>query len=315
MVMQTLGKNRNKWLKSSVHGAGLAGALALTSWSAPAQADQFILFDATFDYSWEDANNSSPSKSHYYVNDENFMNLERPENWVSPINYRDGSVHIRVEVLDKPAGDQSVGWALCYIANEGAYGCPYSEYYTAEGVFENDVSMADFWKSGPITWEAGIMQVDLVYTINSSGSGHVHYFPELASATTPTSVRITMVQVSQGDTYDSSILDDPAGTGGADAGTGGALATGGAVATGGVVGSGGLAATGGDAATGGATGGTGTENPTGDGDGDEETDESEPAAGCSLIAGQNSGGSTPVVLLLGGIFLVQRLRRRHALRA
>jgi MYXO-CTERM domain-containing protein len=314
--MQNLGRNRNKWLKFSAQSAGLASAFVLTSLTAPAQADQFILFDATFDYSWEDANNSSPSKSHYYVNDDNFMNLERPDNWVSPTNYRDGSVHIRVEVLDKPAGDQSVGWALCYIANEGAYGCPYSQYYTAEGVFENDVSMADFWKSGPITWEAGIKQVDLVYTINSSGSGHVHNFPELASATTPTSVRITMVQVSQGDTYDSSILEDPAGTGGADAGTGGGPATGGAAATGGmdgVVGSGGATATGGAPATGGATGGAGTENPTGDGD--EEGDDSEAAAGCSLNSGQNSGGSTPLLLIFAGLFGALRLRRRSSLRA
>lgn len=311
--MQNLGRNRNNWLKFSAQGAGLASALVLTSFAAPVQADQFILFDATFDYSWEDANNSSPSKSHYYVNDANFMNLDRPGNWVSPLNYRDGSVHIRVEVLDKPEGDQSVGWALCYIANEGAYGCPYTEYYTAEGIYENDVSMADFWKSGPITWEAGIKQVDLVYTINSSGSGHVHNFPDLASATTPTSVRITMVQVSQGDTYDPSILADPDGTGGADAGTGGA-ATGGDASTGGtdgLVGSGGMAATGGGVATGGATDGTGTE---GNGDSDDGGDDSE-AAGCSLIGGQNSGGNTPLLLALLGLLGASRFRRRRSLQA
>src|SRR5690606_17166583 len=131
----------------------------------------------------------------------------------SPVNYRDGSVHIRVEVLEKPAGGQTVGWALCYIANQGAYGCPYSDYYTEEGVYERDVAMNNFWTSGPITWESGIKQMDLVYTINNSGSGQVHNFPELQNATTPTGVRITMVQVSAGDTYDPSILDDATGTG------------------------------------------------------------------------------------------------------
>src|SRR5690606_567342 len=189
-------RKRSGGCARTLRKCAFTGVAAASLWASPALADQFILFDATFDYTWEDANNSSPSKSHYYVTDGNFMNTERPGNWVSPVNYRDGSVHIRVEVLEKPAGGQTVGWALCDIANQGDFGFPYSDYYTEEGVYERDVAMNNFWTSGPITWESGIKQMDLVYTINNSGSGQVHNFPELQNATTPTGVRITMVQVS-----------------------------------------------------------------------------------------------------------------------
>jgi MYXO-CTERM domain-containing protein len=292
----------------SVGVGGLVCLLSVSTFATPAFADQFVLFDATFDYSWEDANNSTPSKSHYYVNDDNWMNLDRPGDWVSPVNYRDGSVHIRVEVLEKPAGDQEVGWGLCYIANEGAYGCPYSDYYQGVGVYENDVAMSAFWKSGPITWEAGVKQVDLVYTVNNSGSGHVHNFPELAESTAPTSVRITMVQVSEGDTYDPSILgvDEPTGTGGA--GTGGEAgvpASGGGAATGGAagIGTGGESASGGVTATGGAsTGAGGVGNPP------AGSDES---GGCSLVAGEkNADRPGAWLFLMAGLLVARRVQRR-----
>ncbi len=35
--------------------------------SSSCNAEQFVLFDVTFDYTKEDADNSKPSKSHFYV--------------------------------------------------------------------------------------------------------------------------------------------------------------------------------------------------------------------------------------------------------
>ncbi|MDF3068461.1 MAG: hypothetical protein K0R38_4062 [Polyangiaceae bacterium] len=195
-----------------------------------------MLLDATFDYTWDDANDSKPSKSHYYVNEENFLNEARPKNWQSPVDYRNGVVHVRTEVFQKPAGDQKVGWTLCYIANEGEYGCTGSKYYESTGVFENEQKMTDFWQNETIEWDKGIKQMDLVYTINDSGSGHVHYFPELKDKTTPTRVRITLVQVSAGSRYDPSILDAAGGTSGAGGSPSGGADQGGGVASGGAAG-------------------------------------------------------------------------------
>ena len=95
-----------------------------------------MLLDATFDYTWDDAQNAKPNKSHFYVNEKNFLNLQRPKNWLTPVDYRNGTLHVRTEVFKKPAGDQQVGWTLCYIANAGDYGCADTPYYQSTGVFE-----------------------------------------------------------------------------------------------------------------------------------------------------------------------------------
>lgn len=225
----------------------LAAGSLITLSARSSRAEQFVLFDETFTMTWEDAISSTPSKSHHYVKANSGLNPQQPTNWVSPIDYRNGKVHIHLEVLDKPAGGQEQGWALCYVGKAGSYGCPYTDYYTEEGVYDKEVSMTNFYNDDTIDWSKGIAEVDLVYTINNSGSGHVHYFPELKDKTTPTTVRIAMVQVSAGSTYDGSIL--PGGAGGS-GGAGGA-------STGGAAGSGSSGAAAGTSA-GGANGGGGS---------------------------------------------------------
>jgi uncharacterized membrane protein YgcG len=262
------------------------GALAVLGVARSARAEQFVLLDATFDYTWDDAVNSKPSKSHYYVNDENFLNGARPKNWQSPIDYRNGTVHVRAEVLKKPAGDQQVGWTLCYIANAGEYGCADSAYYGATGVFEKDSKMTDFWQNETIEWDQGIKQMDLIYTINDSGSGHVSNFPELKELTTPTRVRITMVQVSAGATYDPSIIDTMSGAGGSGASSGGSGASGGAGgASLGGGGNGGAPETSGGGNGGVASASAGTFANAGS--------TNNTSAGMTAVAGQGTGPSAP----------------------
>jgi hypothetical protein len=182
-----------------------AAALALC-FAARARADQFILIDATFDYTWDDAMNAKPDKSHYYVNEGNFLNKNRPTNWQSPVDYRNGTLHVRAEVFKKPPGTQTTGWTLCYIPNAGGYGCADTDYYTSTGVFERETKMTAWWNNDQLQWDKGIKQVDLIYAINDSGMGHITNYPALKDLTTPTRVRITMVQVSAGAKYDPSII-------------------------------------------------------------------------------------------------------------
>lgn len=227
--------------------SALAAGALLTLSPKLSHAEQFVLFDITFTMTWEDATTSSPSKSHHYVKSNSGLNAERPMNWMTPVNYRDGTVHIYLEVLEKPEGGQSQGWALCYVGG-GGYGCPYTPYYTAKGVYERDVDMHSFYNNAQIDYTK-ISEVDLIYTINDSGSGHVHYFPDLKDKTTPTKVRMAMVQVSQGATYDPSILP---GTGGGVGGSGGAGGMGGAAGAAGMAagGAGGAPASGGSSSGG-----------------------------------------------------------------
>lgn len=177
-----------------------------------ASPNQFVLFDAIFSLTKYDADHSTPSKSHYYIKG-NLINRERPTDWTSPVDFRNGNVHVRVEVLEKPPGDAPTTWSLCYIPNKGqgnGYGCTNTGVYTREGVYEKDVSMTSFWENESIVWTEGVKQMDLVIKDDSGGQGHAHKRSDHEKFF-PTKVRISMVQVAAGAEYDPSWLNtDPA---------------------------------------------------------------------------------------------------------
>jgi hypothetical protein len=168
---------------------------------------QFILFDVEFAYTKEDADNSQPSKSHFYVTHDR-LHPGIPDDWTLPVDYRHGTVHIRLEVLQKPSGSEPTTWTLCYIPNKGqgnGYGCTGTTIYSEAGIYETDVSMTSFWENESIIWSEGIKQMDLVIKDNSGGQGHAHKRPDHEKFF-PTKVRITMVQVAAGASYDPAIL-------------------------------------------------------------------------------------------------------------
>src|SRR6516164_6952329 len=85
-----------RWLFTSTFA--LSGLTLLLA-GATGHAQQFVLFDETFTFTKEDADNSKPSKSHYYVRGK-MLNADRPKDWTTPVDYRNGTVHIRAEVLE-----------------------------------------------------------------------------------------------------------------------------------------------------------------------------------------------------------------------
>lgn len=191
------------------------GCAASATGPAPARADQFVLFDVTFPYTKEDADYSKPSKSHYYLKGDR-LNPDRPKDWTSPVDYRNGTVHIRAEVLEKPAGGEPTTWNLCYIPNKGqknGYGCTSTPVYREKGVYEQDVSMKSFWQNDSIVWSEGIKEMHLVMKDGSGGSGHVHKRTD-PEKFFPTRVRITMIQVAAGSKCDLSLVPPlPSGKG------------------------------------------------------------------------------------------------------
>jgi len=185
----------------------LAAFASLTVASTIGRAQQFVLFDVTFTYTKQDADNSTPSKSHYYVRGDK-LNPDRPRDWTSPVDYRNGTVHIRTEVIDKPDGGEPTTWTLCYIPNRGqgnGYGCTGTVLYREKGVYEQDVPMTSWWENKSIVWTEGIKQMDLVIKDNSGGSGHAHKRADHEKFF-PTKMRITMIQVPAGSTYDPSLV-------------------------------------------------------------------------------------------------------------
>lgn len=182
-------------------------ATLLALLATPSAAEQFVLFDVTFTFTKEDADTSTPSKSHYYVKGD-LINPDRPRDWTSPVDYRNGTVHIRAEVIDKPSGGAPTTWTICYIPNKGqgnGYGCTGTDLYLEEGVYEKDVKMTEFWENESIIWSEGIKQMDLVIKDDSGGRGHAHRRADSENFF-PTTMRITVVQVSAGATYDPSLV-------------------------------------------------------------------------------------------------------------
>lgn len=171
------------------------------SLTAMAHAEQFVLFDEVFTFAEKDA---VPTQSHLFVKAEKF-GKDTPKDWTQPVDYRNGSVHIRFEVLEKPAGDVPTIWSLCYIPNKGqknGYGCASSPTYTAPGVFEKDEDMTKFWENDSIIWTDGIKMMSLVIkAAKVSGKNHAHLQADL-SKFFPTKIHVIMVQVSKGATYD-----------------------------------------------------------------------------------------------------------------
>ncbi len=182
----------------------LVGGALFAAPSMP-RANQFVLIDVTFTFTQEDAENSKPSKSHYYARGEQ-VNLERPKDWTSPVDYRTGTVHIRTEVLEKPEGGQPCTWSLCYIPNKGqknGYGCTNTGVYKEKGVTERDEPMTKFWENDSIIWSEGVKEMHLVYKDDHNLHAHKRPDPEKFF---PTKVRITMVQVAAGAKYDPSLV-------------------------------------------------------------------------------------------------------------
>jgi hypothetical protein len=169
--------------------------------------EQFVLFDVQFNYTKFEAENSLPNKSHFYVKGD-LINPERPSNWISPVNYREGKVHIRLDVLEKPSGAEPTTWTLCYIPNVGQgnnYGCTSTVLYTEKGLYEKDQDMRTFWENEAIIWDWGIKQMDLVIKDNSGGQGHAHKRVD-QERFFPTKVRITMIQVAKGFEYNPELM-------------------------------------------------------------------------------------------------------------
>src|SRR5271168_2246465 len=166
----------------------LAGISALTLAPSVSRAAQFVLIDVTFTFTKADADNSKPDQSHYYVTG-TAINPNRPTDWTTPVDYRNGTVHIRTEVIDKPAGGVNTTWTICYIPNVGKYGCTGSDIYQEKGVYEKDVPMTAWPQNQRLEWTEGIKQVDLVIKDGTGGRGFAHLRPD-ADKFFPTKMRI-----------------------------------------------------------------------------------------------------------------------------
>ena len=186
-------------MKTAPYCFALAMILAGLS-AARASDGQFVLCDVTFTLTKEEAD---ATKSHYFVRKEK-LSEKTPQDWTSPVDYRSGSLHLRLEVLEKPPGGAKTTWSVCYISakgHKGGYGCTNTAVYTEKGVYEKDVKLSGIWQSDQVTWDKGIDHIALVIKDDSGGQGHAHKRSDPENFF-PTKVRFTLIQVPAGETYD-----------------------------------------------------------------------------------------------------------------
>jgi len=262
--------------------------------SRPSQAEQFILVDETITMTKADADRTG---SHHFIRNIS-SRTGVPRDWTAPVDYRNGTVHTRVEVIEKPSAEPNQ-WSLCYIPNRGTgngYGCSGSGIYQEKGVYRRQESMTAWWENRSIVWNQGVKEMHLVVKDMDGASGHLHKRRDPQNFF-PFTVRITMVQVSAGGTYDPSIIpnaNDPVDAGPADAGAADAGAGGGNEGMGGAGGAmgGGGGESGSGEGAGGATGSAGSggdPTPPGSGEGGKTGG----APGGSAGGSGGSGDSAP----------------------
>lgn len=183
----------------------VALATALTSLLAPAiaRADQFTMFDFTYE-----ATRTNTRDAHYDVRPPMHM-LTQPDNWTAPIDYTKGTVYIEQDVLTKPSMEETQV-DICFLTAKG-YGCRNTEHYFNTGRNTTVRAVTRFNDFDKIDWTKRIPLVQLIVKDKDNRNGGVPVEKFM-----PTKMRIAMTFVSAGATYTPPPgFPPPAGDGGA----------------------------------------------------------------------------------------------------
>lgn len=291
---------------------GLGVALGLGLWSAEASADQIVVFDQTYVHA------PDLPDSHFRMP----PGAGTPENWVSPIDWSQGSAWVHLEVTSKPT-DQETKFQVCFEATP-TYGCTYqSPTYTEVGVYEWETPFDAFWSppGTAVDWTQGVNQIACILKDTENGKPSAdNVGDEIAALYMPTDVRIVVTLVEEGSVYEPpEPLDAGTGTsGGGDGGDDTTSADGGSETTGSATSMGdeGTTAAADDAAPGedddstppADDGSTSTIDATGTEGGAQESDD---AGGCGCTASRDRWATSWLAL---GVFALAgpRLSRRRS---
>jgi hypothetical protein len=197
-----------------------SGALAAASFDArTARAEQFVIADATYTHSGQ-----TTSDSHYPVT----PTAETPANWQSPVDYTQGSVHVRLEVKTKPSATPT-RFQICFEMMTNYCCTDQAPAYTAPGVYEWDTDVEQLWRPGPVDFTTGVVRSQLILKDTNNGKPSPENVGEETSALyMPTDLSVTVTVVSNDADYQPPGPPLPSG------GSGGVMGGSGGVAAGGV---------------------------------------------------------------------------------
>lgn len=130
-----------------------AGAALLWAFPAAAQDTQFTLLDTAYIH-------STSTKAF------SFFPLPPgvPENWRSPVNYAEGTIHMRLEVLSKPS-TRGVNYQICIFQDEHSsakHACARYQFFAGPGVYTWEQSLPTIFQYGNLDWSRRMLDTMLV---------------------------------------------------------------------------------------------------------------------------------------------------------
>ncbi len=204
-----------------ITGRGLVvgGALFVALSGGAAQAAQVVVMDQTW------VHGPDMPDSHFRVPPMDGT----PPNWVSPVDYSQGSAWVYLEVHSKPTLEPTK-FQVCFEATP-TYACTdQSPTYTEVGVYEWETPFANFYQGDMVDWTLGTNKLACILkdTMNGKPSAD-NVGPEIAALYMPTDVRMVVTLVEAGGVYEPPTPTGEGSTGGessGDATTGGLEDTG-----------------------------------------------------------------------------------------
>lgn len=163
----------------------LAVLLLVAAAPGAAWAEQFVLVDLAYTHDRTSHKVVKPAAG-------------APSNWRTPVNYAEGTAHVRVEVMTKPS-PTVVNYEICFISgapiNGGYYGCLGARRFTAPTVLGYSVRLPSMWQYRNVDWSRPLREITLI--VKDSGYRLVD---RADPAFYPMQIRTTITIVSAGAT-------------------------------------------------------------------------------------------------------------------
>ncbi len=154
-----------------------------------ARAEQFTLFDVTYTHA-----TTNTVSGHYYIK----PSADTPTNWVSPIDYSQGTAYFQLEVYTKPT-DAGSQFHVCFFGKGSSYACgPYAK----PGVSDWSAKLTSFYQYNKVDWSKGLDRMPIILTDGTPVNiGVEDVGAAKAAMYMPSMVRVVGIMVSPGGIY------------------------------------------------------------------------------------------------------------------
>jgi len=169
---------------SVVLAAHCATLVALVA-ARPAHAQQFVLLDTTYT-----ATEANTQRSELAAEPE----MGIPNDLLEPVAYANGSIHVALEVLEKPSTQRTL-YNIC-LENSSDYACLPYVMYSDTGNYRADAQFDKLWHYDAVDWSQGIDRVRLILKNSNEQlvQGNSEFYPY--------KVHVTLTVVAPGSTFD-----------------------------------------------------------------------------------------------------------------